>query len=311
MHPHQQAQGATEDPLDFRGSISTQLASRLVAAQFPHWAHLTVSPVSSGGWDNLTFHLGDEMSVRLPSGPGYAAQVDKESRWLPYLARYLPLPVPTRLAKGRPGDGYPFDWSVNRWLDGESALTARIEDQVGLGTALADFLQDLHLVDPTGGPPTGEHNFFRGGPLSTYDVDTRRAIEILADRVDTGTATEVWEAALASSRSSTPVWVHGDFAAGNLLILDGRLSAVIDFGCMCVGDPACDLAIAWTLLTGDGREAFRAGLRLDPGTWARGRGWTLWKALITISGQFDSDPAAAGVAQRVLDEVLAEHRLLG
>jgi aminoglycoside phosphotransferase (APT) family kinase protein len=160
-------------------------------------------------------------------------------------------------------------------------------------------------IDPTGGPPPGRHNFFRGGPLETYDAETRDAIAALGDRVP-AEAAALWEAALAAPWHGPPVWVHGDVAAGNLLVRDGRLSAVIDFGSCGVGDPACDVTIAWTLLSGPSREAFRAALPLDAATWARGRGWALWKALITLAGTIDGDPVVAATARRVVDEVLAD-----
>jgi aminoglycoside phosphotransferase (APT) family kinase protein len=259
------------------------------------------------GWDNRTFRLGTDMSVRLPSAAGYAAQVAKEHRWLPRLAPRLPLPIPVPLALGVPAAGYPWHWSVYRWLDGENALIASIADLPQLATTLAQFLVTLQRIDPSGGPPPGPHNFWRGGPLTIYDPETRQALAALDGRLDTAAATAVWEAALAAPWSGPPVWLHGDVAAGNLLVQGGRLSAVIDFGCSGVGDPACDLAIAWTLFSGASRAAFRAGLPLDNATWARGRGWALWKALITLVGSLHTNPPATDMARRVIDEVLADH----
>jgi len=293
---------------EVRPVIDAELVRRLVADQFPQWASLPVIPVEYDGWDNRTFHLGDSMSVRLPSAAGYAAQVAKENRWLPYLAPQLPLPIPSPLARGLPGEGYPFDWSVLRWLSGQTAAVASIHDRSAFARSLADFLTALQAIDASDGPAAGAHSFFRGGALSTYDDETRRAIDILGDGIDAAAATEVWDTALASTWTADPVWFHGDVASGNLLVDDGRLAAVIDFGCSGVGDPACDLAIAWTFFDGQSREEFRAGLPLDAATWERGRGWTLWKALITVAGQFDTDPAAAGVARHVLDAVIADHR---
>ena len=287
--------------------IDAALARRLVAAQFPRWADLPVEPVEVDGWDNRTFHLGARMTVRLPSAAAYALQVEKEHRWLPKLAPHLPLPIPVPLAKGAPGDGYPWSWSVYRWLEGETAATGRITDLDQFGTALARFLTALRRVDPAGGPPPGRHNFFRGGPLTVYDTETRQALIALDGRIDTDAASAVWEAALGATWHGPPVWFHGDVAAGNLLLEDGRLSAVIDFGTSGVGDPACDLAIAWTLLGGESRDAFRAALRLDDATWARGRGWTLWKGLITLAEHKNTDASKAGEARRVIDEVLADH----
>lgn len=283
--------------------IDAPLVRRLVATQFPHWAHLPVEPVAHGGWDNRTFHLGETMSVRLPSRGAYAAQVQKEQRWLPQLGPRLPLPVPAPLAVGEPGEGYPYPWSVLRWIPGEAASRAVIADAAGFACDLAGFLAALQTIDAAEGPAAGQHSFFRGGPLSTYDRETRAAVAALGERIDGRAALAVWDEALASAWTAPPVWVHGDVAAGNLLVEDGRLSAVIDFGCCAVGDPACDLAIAWTFFEGDVRTAFRAALPLDPGSWARGRGWTLWKAVILLAGGPPDHAETAGAA-RVLDRVL-------
>ncbi len=288
-------------------NTDVSLVSRLIAAQFPQWAGLPIRPVEFSGWDNRTFRLGEDMSVRLPSAAGYAAQVDKEQRWLPRLAPRLPLPIPRPLALGMPAEGYPWPWSVYRWLEGENATIERIDDLPQFATALARFLVALQGLDATSGPPPGPHNFFRGGPLSVYDADTRNALAALDGRIDIGAATEVWERALESTWHDSPVWIHGDVAAGNLLVRRGRLAAVIDFGCSGVGDPACDLTIAWTLLPGKSREAFRAALPLDGATWARGRGWALWKALITLAEHLNTNPLEAGKARRVLAEVLVDH----
>jgi aminoglycoside phosphotransferase (APT) family kinase protein len=277
--------------------------SRLVASQFPQWANLPVREVSLQGWDNRTFRLGDELSVRLPSAAGYVPQIEKEHRWLPRLAPCLPLPIPVPLAKGQPAQGYPTEWSIYRWLPGEPVATACIPDLTRFASDLAHFLGALYRIDPVDGPIAGPHSFYRGGPLSTYDAETRRSIDALRDEIDSNLATAIWEEALASTWQEPPVWVHGDVAVANLLVQDGRLSAVIDFGCSAVGDPACDTVIAWTFFSGSSREAFRNKLPVEPGAWTRGRGWALWKALILIAG---TDPIKAKDARRVLTEVLTD-----
>ena len=284
---------------------------RLVAAQFPDWADLPITPVEHGGWDNRTFHLGEQMTVRLPSAEGYTPQVDKEHVWLPVLAPHLPLPIPTPIARGVPGAGYPFGWSVYRWLDGENAHVGRIDGLTEFAERLGHFLAALQRIDPTGGPRAGAHSSFRGAPLQTYDADTRRAIEQLRGQIPAAAATATWEAASAATWPGAPVWFHGDVSAGNLLVRDGRLAAVIDFGCCGVGDPACDMTIAWTLLAGQSREAFRSALGVDRATWARGRGWALWKALILLADHVDTDHVEAGTARQVLDRVLADHEQSG
>lgn len=288
--------------------IDADLVRRLVAAQFPQWADLPVRPVAVGGWDNRAFHLGETMVVRLPSARRYAPQVEKDQAWLPRLAPHLPLQIPAPLALGRPGDGYPGAWSVFAWLPGETALAADVADRSAFARDLAMFLAALQRIDATGGPAAGDHSFHRGGDLAVYDQETRSAVAILGDRIDGATAIHAWEAALAATWTGPPVWVHGDVAASNLLIQDGRLSAVIDFGCCAVGDPACDLVIAWTFLDGESREAFRTTLSLDPGTWTRARGWALWKALITLAQSPGANPAGYATARRVIEDVLGEHR---
>jgi aminoglycoside phosphotransferase (APT) family kinase protein len=300
-----------------KADITPELVSRLLAAQFPEWADLAVAPVELDGWDNTTFRLGENLAVRLPSADWYVAQVDKEHEWLPILAPQLPLPIPRPLAKGIPGSGFPRPWSVYEWLAGRHATSDRVGDLNGFATDLADFLGALYKIEPNGGPEPGAHNFFRGGPLTTYDVETRAAISDLKGEIDTNAATEVWEAALAATWHDPPVWIHGDVTAANLLVVDGRLSAVVDFGCSGVGDLACDLTIAWTFFFGDSREVFRDRLQLDEGTWARGRGWALWKALITLVKAMNVDDAQADPgslrfgwrlsARQVIEEVLADY----
>jgi len=288
-------------------NIDVSLVRRLVGTQFPQWADLPIEPVEVGGVDNRTFHLGAHMTVRLPSAAAYALQVEKEHQWLLKLAPLLPLSIPVPLAKGAPAEGYPWRWSVYRWLEGETATIEGIADLCQFATALARFLIALRRIDPAGGPPPGRHNFFRGGSLTVYDAETRQAIAALDGRIDAHAASAAWEAALETKWRGPAVWFHGDVAAGNLLVEGGGLSAVIDFGTSGVGDPACDLAIAWTLFGGESRDAFRAALKLDDATWVRGRGWTLWKTLITLAEHIDTNPPEAEKARRVLDEVLADH----
>ncbi|MEI2299251.1 aminoglycoside phosphotransferase family protein [Ensifer sp. MJa1] len=292
-------------------SIDAPLVRRLIAAQFPDWSDLDVLPIEPGGWDNRTFRLGDDMTARLPSAERYVEQVEKEHLWLPQLAPQLPLPIPMPLAKGMPGEGFPWPWSVYRWQPGETLAVKRVDDLALLARDLTSFLHALMRADATEGPLPGDHNFHRGGPPAFYDEETRRALRLLEAQIDTEAAQAVWEAALAAPFRGTPVWFHGDIAWGNLLVEDGRLSAVIDFGTSGIGDPACDLAIAWTFFSGDAREVFRDGMAFDRGTWARARGWTLWKALIVVAGMTGA-PASERTRQRsVIDAVLEDHRRFG
>ncbi len=285
-----------------KSEITPELVERLLAAQFPEWRALPVTRVELDGWDNTTFRLGSEMSVRLPSGDAYAVQVDKEHRWLPVLAPQLPLPIPQPLAKGTSSPEFPRPWSVYRWLGGEPATLDRIGDVDRFAADLGGFLQALYRANATDGPRAGAQSFFRGGPLTTWNDETRAAVAALGpgapgsgapgsgapgsgalcSEIDGDAVIAVWETALDAAFDGPDVWVHGDVVASNLLVTDGALSGVIDFGCSAIGDPACDLAIAWTLFSGTSRRAFRDALGVDDAAWERGRGWALWKALTEI-----------------------------
>jgi aminoglycoside phosphotransferase (APT) family kinase protein len=280
---------------------------RLIDSQFPQWSDLPIEPVEFDGWDNRTFRLGSELSIRLPSGDWYAQQVEKEQRWLPVLAPQLPLPIPTPVAKGTPDAGFPYPWSVYRWLDGELASRVPIGDLSDLASTLARFLNALGRIDATGGPAPDRHNFFRGGPLATYEEEAFEALEALGREVPRDDVLRVWADAMATSWERDPVWFHGDVATGNLLIRDRRLAAVLDFGSSGVGDPACDTVIAWTFFSGPSRDRFRAELDADAGTWSRGRGWALWKALISLVGHLERDAPDAALARRDIEQVLADY----
>lgn len=294
-------------PPDGRAGIDAALVKRLLAAQFPQWSELPVRPVEVDGWDNRTYRVGDSLTARLPTAPGYGPAVAKENAWLPRLAPSLPVAVPPILGEGAPGEGYPFPWSVRGWLDGETAARERIDDMAQFAVSVAEFILALQRCDTTGGPLAGEHSWFRGASPAYYDEETRRCLAALAGRVDTDKAAVVWEAALAAEWRGEPVWFHGDIASGNLLVADGKLTAVIDFGTSGVGDPACDLVIAWGMFSGESREAFRYTVAQDAATWARARGWLLWKCLLTLSGNIDTDPERAAFDQRLVAEVLADH----
>ncbi|WP_373635632.1 aminoglycoside phosphotransferase family protein [Yoonia sp. SS1-5] len=254
--------------------VTTELVGRLIADQFPQWAALPIQPVAQSGWDNRTFHLGPAMSVRLPSAARYAAQVAKEQRWLPHIARHVPLPITSPVAAGRPGCGYPFGWSVMTWLPGKTLTDEPV------AADLADFLRALHRVPTKGGPLPGAHNFHRGGDLRIYDQELRHSLDQLGANVDAEAVMRIWSRACTSTWHHTPVWLHGDVAPGNLLTDGRKLSAVIDFGSCGIGDPACDLTIAWTSFRGAERATFKDRLALDPDTWTRAKGWALWKAAL-------------------------------
>jgi aminoglycoside phosphotransferase (APT) family kinase protein len=238
--------------------IDAGLVGRLIAEQFPEWAVLPLEQVQPYGTDNALYRLGDDLVVRLPRRERTAATLEKECRWLPKLAPHLPLAVPIPLAEGQPADGYPLHWSVYRWLEGENATVERVGGSREAAADLAQFVAALQQIDPTGGPPPGKHNFFRGEPLARRDEAVRNSIRALRDEIDVGVVTAAWEAALrAPEWQQAPVWIHGDLDSRNLLVEQGRLSAVIDWGGLGVGDPACDVMVAWKVFSADARKVFR------------------------------------------------------
>lgn len=288
--------------------IDSALVRRLLAAQSPQWADLALEPFPSAGSDNAMYRLGDDMVVRLPRRSGRTVDsLDKECEWLPRLAPLLPLAVPAPLARGVPAEGYPCRWAVYGWVEGETATIERLADVRQAATDLAEFVSALQRVDATGAPSPGEHNFFRGVPLAMRDPNVRTAIAALHGEMDVAAVTAVWEAALrAPDWVGPPVWIHGDLCDGNLLAAGGRFSAVIDWGGLAVGDPACDLMVAWSFLDAEARELFRTELSVDDATWARGRGWALSVALIALPYYWTTNPVRVAYSWHRIGEVLAD-----
>jgi|SRR5436190_14606725 len=289
-------------------ATSPALVRRLLEAQFPQWAALSIERVASAGTDNTLFRIGSDMVVRLPRRDVDVERLAKEQCWLPRLAPLLPLTVPVPLAEGRPGEGYPCIWTVYRWLHGETADRQALTDLTRAATDLAGFLLALRGIDPSGGPAPGAHNAFRGAPLGLRDDSTRAAIAALRDSVDADAATDVWDAALGAPEwDRRPVWIHGDLDARNLLATNGCLSAVLDFGCLGVGDPACDVMVAWKMLSTSTRTAFRHALAADDATWARARGWALSQAVGALSYySLETNPILVREAEQWLEEVLGD-----
>ena len=277
------------------------LVRRLLAAQFPRWAELPLEALPVGGTDNAIFRLGDALSVRLPRRADWAAgSYDKEFTWLPRLAPLLPLSVPTPIARGVPGEGYPHEWAVYDWLDGDDAASAPL-DLSRAAVDLAELLRSLRGIDPTGGPAARG----RGGPLGPRDEPTRAGIAALGELIDAAAVTAVWETALAAPEwDGAPVWIHGDLDARNLLVRHGAITGVLDWGAMCVGDPACDVKVAWAVLDAETRPVFRELLEIDDATWARGRGWALSQALSALPYYLHTYPAIVEQAWRWLGEAM-------
>ncbi|GHO46971.1 aminoglycoside phosphotransferase family protein [Ktedonospora formicarum] len=290
--------------------IGSTLVRRLLAAQFPQWADLPIEPVPSAGTNNALYRLGPDLAVRLPRIEGATGQMSKEHQWLPRLAPHLPLAVPVPLAMGMPGEGYPWHWSIYRWLEGENAERQRIVDEDQAASDMAQFITALQRVDSAGWSSPELPRSSRGGPLSMRDVPTRTAIAQLSGVLDTDAVTTAWEAALQVPEwRGAPILTHGDLLPGNLLVQQGRLSAVIDFEGLGVGDPACDLIVAWSLLSVRTRDIFRAALSIDDATWARGRSWALSIGLIALPYYQSTNPVFATTARRMITEVLADHQI--
>lgn len=282
------------------------LVQRLLAAQFPQWADLQIAPVASYGTDHDIYRLGDHLVARLPRIGWATMQAAKEAEWLPKLAPHVPLALPVQLAMGHPAEGYPFDWSVYEWLPGENA-NGTIDDLNRAAIDLATFVKALRQIDTTNAPPRSPHS--RGGPLAEGDAQVRQSIAQLGDRIDGDAALRSWEESLSASVwDGRKVWVHGDLLPGNLLVVGGRLSAVIDFGGLNVGDPACDLQPAWNLFVGASRMRFRAELEVDDASWLRGRGWALCQAVSALPYYWETNPGMIRQASHALAQVLADTR---
>lgn len=291
-------------------NITAELVKELIVEQFPQYRALNIKPVKFSGIDNRTFHLGDNMLIRLPSAEGYAEQAAKEQKWLPKLSEYLSVQIPEALHMGNPNKDYPWNWSIYKWLPGISANQLSFSDHElnNIASDLAVFIRELHKAPTAGAPAGGLHNYYRGCNPSVYDKDTRTNITKLSNIINGETALAVWENAIKSKWNQDPVWIHGDFASGNILIDNNKLAAVIDFGCMGAGDPACDLVIVWTLLRGKSREIFKEQVDLDLNTWARARGWALWKALFeAVEALNDKSTPDSLIQQRIISDILFEH----
>ena len=282
--------------------IDAALVRALLEEQHPDLATLDLGATASG-WDNVMYRLGDELIVRLPRRALAAALIEHEQRWLPELAARLPLPTSAPLRNGRPGHGYPWSWSVCRWLPGESAAVHPPADPRRAAERLGEFLAAMHQPAPSEHPV----NPYRGVPLADrYDITCER-IDQLGEAIDLVAVRSLWDELVATPAwDGPPLWLHGDLHPGNLIVHDGQLSGVVDFGDLTGGDPASDLSVAWMLLPADARAVLRAHADdVDDATWARGRGWALVLALAILASSADN-PVMRGVSQRTLDAVLTD-----
>ncbi|CAM5283960.1 aminoglycoside phosphotransferase family protein [Streptomyces aurantiogriseus] len=282
--------------------VEVPLVRRLVAAQYPQWASLPVERLTSSGTENAMFRLGEDKVVRLPRHPGAVESVAHEQYWLARLVPRLSVAAPVPLERGEPGEGFPWPWSVYRWLDGRNPVAGAVEKPEALAADLGAFVAELRRIDPQDGPAND-----RGVPLRERDAFTRDAIAQLEGRIDTASVTALWEEALrVPDRTDPPVWAHSDLSPGNVLVEDGRLAAVIDFGGVGVGDPAVDLIVAWNLLPASARATFRKAVGADDAEWARGRGWALSISLIQLPYYWETNPPLAENSRHVIREILTE-----
>ena len=281
--------------------IDPELVGRLVAEQFPRLADLSIRAVRSTGTVNAIYRLGDHLYARLPRVETWARDLDNEWRWLPKLAPQLSLRIPEPVGKGHPTGSYPLAWAIYGWIDGQPYADALVDDERRAAEELAQFVGELRRIDPVGAPPGGRR------PLQELDATTRTAIESARGAIDSDAAVAVWERALqAPTWTGARVWIHGDLLRPNLLVRDGRLRAVIDFGGAGVGDPATDVIAAWSVFGRAGREVFRAALDVDDDSWNRARGLALHQAALIIPYYAETNPGFVAPAKRTVEEILAD-----
>ncbi|PPE03047.1 aminoglycoside phosphotransferase family protein [Holospora curviuscula] len=282
------------------------LARELIAEQFPEYASLPIIDVEKQGHDNRTYRLGEHMLIRMPTAEDYALKVPKEQELLPQLEKRLSINISAPINVGQPSKDYPYPFSIYKWLPGRSVNLLVLDNEVleQLAFDLAKFLKELQAISDVEGPEPGQHNWWRGDHVSVYDKGAREQIAELAEIIDVTRALALWDQACATRCNKAPIWIHGDFAIGNILMDGEKLSAVIDFGGAAVGDPACDLVIAWTYLKGKARKIFISEMDMDPDTWLRARAWALWKATFELCQIADKNRADADGQRRIIDEVM-------
>ena len=285
---------------------TVDLAGKLIAEQFPEFSDLPITDVEKQGHDNPNYRLGSDMLIRMPTAVDYALKVPKEQELLPQLAKRLSFSIPAPIKMGKSSADYPYPFSIYKWLPGKSIslLTLTAQEKEQLAFDLAKFLKELQAITDVEGPEPGQHNWWRGDHVSVYDKGAREQIAELAEIIDAGHGLALWDRTSATKWDKTPVWIHGDFAIGNLLVDGDKLCAAIDFGGTAVGDPACDLVIAWTYLAGKAREIFISEMNIDQDTWLRARAWALWKATFELCQITDKTSSEALSQKRIIDGVM-------
>lgn len=261
--------------------ITSSLVHSLISEQFPQWSELPIRPVEVQGWDNRTFRLGDRMTVRLPSADGYVAGLVREAQTLAILGSSFGVAIPQVVASGVASTAFDRPWSIREWIDGHTLAEVETSERASAISGVGDALSELQACDTVGGPWAGRASAYRGCHVSAVGEEVQHGLPLLDRRRAEG-CRALWDAAVATVWTGPPVWVHGDVAPGNMLFdSSGRLTALIDFGQTCVGDPACDLAFAWLSCSSHERDGLRDRLELPEDAWLRGAAWALWKALIS------------------------------
>jgi aminoglycoside phosphotransferase (APT) family kinase protein len=281
--------------------IDIDLVRRLVDIQFPQWSDARLTPVESSGTVNALYRLGGELVVRLPLAKWGADAVEREQEWIPRLSPLLPFEIPRLLGRGRPALGYPCPWSVFAWIEGGHPEPGQLRDPQLLATDLAALVRAFHGIDLPDAPDA------QRGPVSEVDRSVRKCIAEVADEFDPGELTKAWDISLdAPEWDGPPLWAHSDLLASNLLMRSERLAGVIDFGAAGVGDPACDLMVAWNVLPVQARQSFQDAVGLDEATWLRGRGWALAQAVVALPYYRETNPGMTQAARHALSQVLTD-----
>lgn len=292
---------------DDRLSLEDATVRQLLRKQFPELADLPLMRIAPGGWDNLSFRLGTQYVVRLPSAARYAHQIDREVRAFDQLAAHLCWAIPSRFGTGVADNQFPYRWAINRWIDGAPPAHAT-QSRPEFAHQCGRFLASLHALPGRAAPPPAPANFHRGAGLATYHQEMCTALSRIGDPALRQDLAAIWQSALACPWQGEPVWVHGDFFPWNVLVDQaGSLTGVIDWGLVAGGDPACDMALAWSCLDRPARRVFRAARSPDPDTWLRAQAWSLWKALTLHTGVNHGPPEDIADSARVLEEIRLDY----
>lgn len=274
-------------------NIDKNLVNSLLKKQFPEFENLEIIALDYSSVDNKIFRLGDEYLIRLPSAKKYSFQSEKEQKFLSKIADFVTIKVPELVRAGKKSDIYPSNFSIFKWIDGETAKNIQQENKEQFAFDLANILLEFQKINIENFPCSDQKNFYRGGDLNNYNQEFLYSLNHVKDLINYNNAQEIWNLALNSKFSHKNQFVHGDLSGDNILIKNEKLEAIIDFGLMCQGDPACDLVIYWKFFDKKSREIFKNRLNFNEETWNRARGWCLWKSVITLDKIKDKKPKEA------------------